>query len=74
MSENDQPGTRPDEATGERFHEPVADRAPTQEEERAAERAAQSVDVEETAEHFEEAARIGANVRGEGEIEPPTPR
>lgn len=46
------------------------DRMPTPEEERAAERAAADVDLEEVGEHYEEMAEQGANVRGEGEIEP----
>lgn len=54
----------------ESFTEPTADRPPTADEERAAERAAEHVDVDEVAEHYEEAAETGANVEGEGEIEP----
>lgn len=50
--------------------EPTADRMPTPDEERAAERAADRVDVDAVAEHYEEMTELGANVRGEGEIEP----
>lgn len=54
----------------ERFTEPTADRPPTPAEEEAARRAADSVDLDEVGEHFEEMAEIGKHVRGEGEIEP----
>jgi hypothetical protein len=54
----------------ENFTEPGADRAPTAEEATAAEQAAEQVDVDEVAENYEEAAERGANVKGEGEIEP----
>ncbi len=47
-----------------------ADRMPTADEERAAERAAADVDVAAVAEHEQEMAELGANVRGEGQIEP----
>ena len=54
----------------ESFTEPTADRAPTDEEEAAAERAADDVDVDEVARHYEDAMETGANVKGEGEIAP----
>lgn len=54
----------------ETFTEPTADRAPTDEEEAAAERAADDVDVDDVAHHYEDAMETGANVKGEGEIEP----
>lgn len=54
----------------ESFTEPTADRAPTPEEEAAAERAAAEVDLDEVADHYEAAIETGANVKGEGEIEP----
>lgn len=54
----------------ETFTDPSADRPPTPDEEAAAERAADDVDVDEVGEHYEEAMETGANVRGEGEIEP----
>ena len=48
-----------------------ADRSPTAAEESAAERAARDVDVERVADHEQEMnAAGGANVRGEGQIEP----
>ncbi len=47
-----------------------ADRPPTEAEEAAAERAAETVDLDRVAEHMEAAIETGANVRGEGEIEP----
>lgn len=62
--------THQNDQTDERFTEPKADRPPTPAEEAAAERAAEQVDLESVAEHAEEAAKIGANVKGEGEIEP----
>lgn len=52
------------------FTTPSADRPATPEEERAAERAAEEVDLDSVAEHYEEAARTGAEVQGEGQIEP----
>ncbi|HEY0519416.1 MAG TPA: hypothetical protein VGC84_07970 [Ilumatobacteraceae bacterium] len=55
--------------TSEDFGEPVADRPPTEEEERAAERAARNVDLENVAEHYEAMAELGANVEGEGQID-----
>lgn len=55
---------------GESFTEPTADRPPTAAEEEAAERAADDVDVDEVATHYEQAMETGADVEGEGEIEP----
>ena len=46
-----------------------ADRPPTSEEERAAERAAGAVDVEEVGKHFQDMSDIGAHVKGEGAVE-----
>ena len=46
------------------------DRPPTEAEERAAEAAAKDVDVSKVAENYEEMAEIGADVPGEGQIEP----
>lgn len=54
----------------ETFTTPGADRAPTEAEERAAERAADDVDLDRVAEHFEEMTETGAAVSGEGAIEP----
>ncbi len=45
-----------------------ADRPPTDSEEAAADRATARVDAGSTAEHYEEMAEIGANVKGEGKI------
>jgi len=59
-----------DTTAGEEFKEAAPDRMPTPDEERAAERAAQQVDVGSVAEHAREMAERGANVEGEGEIEP----
>jgi hypothetical protein len=52
------------------FTVPSADRPPTPDEERAAERAAEDVDLDTVAEHYQDAAKTGAEVRGEGQIEP----
>lgn len=56
---------------GETFEPAEADRPPTADEERAAERAARDVDIDDVAAHEEEMLERGANVKGEGEIEPP---
>jgi hypothetical protein len=55
-----------DEAEAAARHE--ADRAPTPEEERAAEEGSSKVDMEETSAHYEEMAERGANQKGEGRI------
>ncbi|HWE68487.1 MAG TPA: hypothetical protein VG298_17740 [Acidimicrobiales bacterium] len=49
----------------------IADRAPTAEEEVAAERGRSSfgADRESVAEHYDEMTEIGAKVKGEGEVE-----
>lgn len=60
----------PQTTTSESFREPVADRPPTEDEARAAERAAADVDVDQVAEHYEEMIELGAEVQGEGQIEP----
>jgi hypothetical protein len=54
----------------EQFTPAQPDRMPTPDEERAAEQAAADVDLDEVGEHYEEMAKKGAEVRGEGEIEP----
>jgi hypothetical protein len=54
----------------ERFAEPRADRPPTEEEERAAERGAEQVDLDDVSEHEREMAVIGKNVKGEGDLFP----
>lgn len=51
------------------FTEPSAGPEPTPEEERAAERSAPDVDLEQVDEHYTEMNEKGANVRGEGQIE-----
>lgn len=66
-------GPEDQDAQGDVFTEPAADRPPTADEEAAAERAAGGVDVDAVAAHAQEAARLGANVEGEGEIEPTPP-
>jgi hypothetical protein len=48
----------------------VADRLPTPEEEAAAEQARDGVDLDKVGAEFEEMAELGADVRGEGQIEP----
>jgi hypothetical protein len=54
---------------GERLVPPQADRAPTPEEEQAAERAASGVDLGAVTPHEKEMAERGAHVKGEGQIE-----
>ena len=45
-----------------------ADRAPTQDEETAAEKAAAEIDLKKVAEHEIEMQRLGADAKGEGRI------
>jgi hypothetical protein len=54
----------------EQFTQPRADRAPTEEEERAAERGADGVDLDDVTKHEREMADIGKNVKGEGDLFP----
>ena len=54
----------------ESFPPAHADRPPTAEEAAAAELAAQDVDLEEVAVHYEEMNELGKNVRGEGAVTP----
>jgi len=54
---------------GDRPVPPRADRAPTPEEEAAAEKASAGVDIESVTAHEKEMAEKGKNVKGEGEIE-----
>ncbi|TDT18672.1 hypothetical protein BDK89_4302 [Ilumatobacter fluminis] len=51
------------------FTAPIADRAPTPDEARAAERSVDEVDVDRVGEHYRAEAERGARMRGEGEIE-----
>lgn len=51
------------------FTEPSAGPEPTAEEERAAERAADDVDLEKVDEHYREMNEKGADVQGEGRID-----
>jgi hypothetical protein len=53
----------------ERWVAASAGRGPTAEEEQAAERGAAGVDLESVAAHEQEMARLGAEVRGEGQID-----
>ena len=59
----DTSGQRADE-----FTEPSAGPTPTPEEERAAERSADDVDLDQVEEHYEEMNEKGANVDGEGKV------
>jgi hypothetical protein len=52
------------------FTAPEADREPTPEEESAAERALPGVDLASVTEQYEHMTEVGADVRGEGQIEP----
>lgn len=54
----------------ERFTEASGGPEPTEDEERAAERSADDVDLDKVGEHYSEMLDKGANVEGEGEIEP----
>ncbi|MDO8362646.1 MAG: hypothetical protein Q7V88_07100 [Actinomycetota bacterium] len=54
----------------EEFKDPVPDREPTPEEEAAAERARRGVDEEGVAAEYEHMTELGADVRGEGQVEP----
>jgi hypothetical protein len=69
-NERDQTTDASGNASGERMTEPRPDRPPTPDEEAAAGRARGHVDVPGVAEHYEEMTDLGANVRGEGQIEP----
>jgi hypothetical protein len=62
-----------DEAIGERWVPADGGPEPTPEEERVADKAAEDVDLEKVAEHEREMLELGANVRGEGQIEPDEP-
>lgn len=53
----------------ETFTQPGADRAPTPDEARAAERGAADVDVDRVGEHYRAEAERGADVAGEGRID-----
>ncbi len=54
----------------EGFRDAGPDRAPTRAEEEAAEAIAEEIDVETVAEEYEHMTELGANVKGEGQIEP----
>ena len=62
--------TGKDKQATEHFTRPEADREPTADEARAAERAANGVDVAKVGRHYEEMNERGANVAGEGQVEP----
>ena len=73
MSNNNDGQTPVDSASkGEEFAEAKPDRPPTRDEETAAERAAADVDVATVGKHYEEMMEVGANVEGEGQVEPGT--
>lgn len=50
------------------FTEPSAGPPPTPEEERAAERSADDVDLDQVEKHYQEMNEKGANVEGEGQV------
>lgn len=58
----------------EAFKDAEPDREPTPDEERAAERAATKVDIDDVASEYEHMTKLGANIRGEGQIESPSAR
>lgn len=55
---------------GEEFIDAQPDRPPTPDEETAADRGALDVDIDDVGGHFQEMTERGANVKGEGQIEP----
>ena len=57
-------------ARDERWTPAQADRPPTDDEARAADSALARVDLDRVAEHAKEMAKLGANVQGEGQIQP----
>jgi hypothetical protein len=65
-----QAGTGDQGAEGERFTTPHADREPTADEVAAADRGSAGVDIDSVAEEYEAMLERGANVRGEGQVEP----
>jgi hypothetical protein len=67
---NDDQTRRSASSKGEELTDAKPDRDPTPDEEAAAERAARQVDVSRVGEHYEEMIELGANVPGEGQIEP----
>ena len=70
MSDTNEDQTRQDPPNeGEEFIDAQPDRAPTPDEEAAAERGARDVDVADVGGHYEEMTERGANVKGEGQIE-----
>ena len=54
----------------EPVNEARPDRPPTEEEERVAERVSKDVDLDKTSENYEEMAELGADIKGEGQIDP----
>lgn len=58
------------DSSDEKWTDAKADRQPTTDEEKAADKAAKDVDVDAVAKHAEEMNEIGAEVKGEGQIEP----
>ncbi len=56
------------EQKGDEFTEPSAGPTPTPDEERAAERSADDVDLDEVDEHYREMNAKGADAKGEGNI------
>ncbi len=69
MSQTD-PDRQPSDAeAADANAEHVADRPPTADEERDAEKGAAQVDLDKVGEHYEEMEKIGADVKGEGQID-----
>ncbi len=60
--------TDTDNQRADEFTEPSAGPVPTDEEERAAERSADDVDLDEVDEHYQEMNEKGADAKGEGSI------
>lgn len=54
----------------EKFPDAGADRPPTPDEAAAADAVAEEIDVNSVAEHYEHMNELGAQVKGEGQVEP----
>lgn len=72
MTTNDSNATKNPGSGDEQWTPAGADRAPTAEEAKAADEAAKGVDLDKVAKHEEEMMETGANIKGEGQIEPGT--
>lgn len=60
--------TSTDDQQAEKFTEPSGGPTPTPDEEKAAERSADEVDLDDVEEHYRDMTEKGRDVRGEGEV------